>query len=103
MDEKILELLTDGAMLPKEDGQALSADLEKIFSRMEQAAQSPLASGALDENPTAARFLNTASVTPASERETELRTDREENCREREIAAQSKRYDAPYTSVPRIL
>ena len=103
MDEKMLAMLTDAAMMNTDDAAALTEDLAKIRERLEHAAQSPLSEGMMKTNPTAARFQNAAARSPEGIREIPLRSDTAENCPDTKIAAQSKRYDEPYTAVPRIL
>ena len=103
MEEKTLATLTDAAMMNTEDAAALTQDLAKIRERLDHAAQSPLSEGKMETNPTAARFQNTAARTPEGKREIPLRSDTAETCPDKKITAQSKRYEEPYTAVPRIL
>lgn len=104
MDKKVLDALTSAAMFPAGEGESIAQDLPKIHAMLDKAANSSLAQGMMKGNPTVARFQNTAVMTPVKKEEIPLREDvaASENGDENP-AAQSKRYEAPYTTVPRIL
>lgn len=105
MDETVLDALTAAAMLPKSGGGALAQDLMKIRDRMDKAAASSLAAGDVKDNPTMTRFLHAAVMTADAHNEIPLREDDavSGNREGENLAAQSKRYEAPYTTVPRIV
>lgn len=104
MDEKVLDALTDAAMLPRTGGDSMAQDLRIIRDRMEKAADTSLAKGEMKGNPTMARFLRFAAMSEEAENEIPLREDVVSVDESRDhLTAQSKRYEALYTTVPRIV
>lgn len=113
MDESVLDALADAAMLCRDETAALSDDIGKISGILVSASDSPLAEGVIADGAGVARFLHSAAMSGDAKngRVIPLREDKplvkplddpdaDEN---KSIMSQSKRYEAPYASVPRVV
>lgn len=103
MNEKILEALTQAAMIRKDDGTALAEDLAKIHELLDSAANSDLAQGSMTDGHQVARSLHSAGFGETKDKIT-LRCDEISAEKSSEsIVKQSKRHDEPYNAVPRVV